>query len=937
MAEALLVSFRQNLPSELIDLLETQLADLENGSFASLLQSETSQILLGHKQNQTLDAVRLEDHKTWNDWIFHRLGLQLGVQSATETPAYRQHLMFLIGYAAFLPFIQSNVTGPPLPFTPSKLLFPPIIEQNAAQVANIRSSLIQGLSVDGIAAYGLTPNIELLCLADAIMTCPPILKNIPVARWAKLRISVIHQRLLSEISSTLQTEIYNDLELVQSTMSLDSADVRISFMLEKANIDTLHGYDKAARATLDESAQLRGFQFALTGALGKRTKFQQYDISQLVVLAKSAEEAADAAKLPIDITNDHPRGPQNLDLNDDTLLESISFSENPKSTTDVKDESSLPAALVALDPSNQPQLLPLDSIILLALASSITNTSPADGLTREETLPYATRVLEGGSSNWQIYTQALLVRSRIEGFKSRTIERGLLQLQALVDQVIAETSNSGTNASAASSDPKATSFLPKATETESASTPERLQYVFQLASPTRWELEGELAARWVQLGGLRSALEIYERLELWAEVALCLAATEQEGRARRMVRRQLFQASSSQANDADDDDMDKYEGAERLPPPADAPRLYCILGDIDQDPAMYEKAWYVSGQKYARAQRSLGRFYFSARNYVKAAEGYSKSLRINRLNHSSWFALGCALLELTQFPKAVEAFSRCVQLDEQDAEAWSNLAAALLRQEPEEQSSAHGHSTLDDEEESDQATETQDLERNKKDALRALKRAATLKHESFRIWENVLIVAASVSPPDYMSIVSAQKQLINLRGSTVGEKCIDEEIMRLMAQHIVSSGEPYDPSKPGFERLFVEMVDKQIVPLITASRALWQLVAKLAIWRNKPSSALEAEEKAWRAVSTQPGWETESESRWDEVVDATVELCESYESLGPREKSEGLGGGEGAVVAKDWKFKARSAIRGIMGRGKGSWEDSPGWTRLTDTMDGLKN
>ena len=63
----------------------------------------------------------------------------------------------------------------------------------------------------------------------------------------------------------------------------------------------------------------------------------------------------------------------------------------------------------------------------------------------------------------------------------------------------------------------------------SASAADRLRYVFQLASPARWDLEAELAARWIQLGGLRSALDIYERLEMWAEAALCWAATEKEG------------------------------------------------------------------------------------------------------------------------------------------------------------------------------------------------------------------------------------------------------------------------------------------------------------------------------------------------------------------------------------------------------------------------
>jgi tetratricopeptide (TPR) repeat protein len=57
-------------------------------------------------------------------------------------------------------------------------------------------------------------------------------------------------------------------------------------------------------------------------------------------------------------------------------------------------------------------------------------------------------------------------------------------------------------------------------------------------------------------------------------------------------------------------------------------------------------------------------------------------LQVKALDHGSWFALGCALLELDQFKRAVEAFTRAVQIDHDDAESWSNMAAALLQLPP---------------------------------------------------------------------------------------------------------------------------------------------------------------------------------------------------------------------------------------------------------------
>ncbi|KAI7488077.1 TPR-like protein [Hortaea werneckii] len=893
MADVLVSWLRHSLPKEIAEVAEPYISKLENGEYQALLETEEAAKLLRRSSDDVTKDADGNDSLDWSDFIFQRLGNLLSDRSQAEGQA----IYFCIGYAALLAFLQSNVTGPPLPFNSAALVLPSDVASDKHRTQGLRNKLLASLSVDGIAAYKLTPNVELLCLADAVVTHPAVLKGVEPARWAKLRTEVCRQRLLSEPSSTLQNLIYDDLDMVEEQLSkLEQSfkeQAQVEFLLERAEVDTHHGLDKIARQNLDEAKQRRRFEYALTGLLGKRTKFQEKDFSQLVVLAKSASNDETGSGATSNATPDPSKqeetGPAKLDLKDDTLLESISFSERPADSQAPEGEESLPPALKALDPANQPKLEALDSITLLNFASSITNTSPANGLTREETLPYATRVLDGGSSNWQVYTQALLVRSRIEGPK----------------------------------------------ESESASASERLRYIFQLASPYRWDLEAELAARWVQLGGLRSALEIYERLEMWAEAALCWAATEREDKAKNMIKKQLFHATIGKS-DIEADDDETWEGEERKPPPMDAPRLYCILGDIDQDVSMYEKAWTVSKERYARAQRSLGRLYITKGDMVKAAEAYSKSLRVNQLNQQSWFALGCALLELAQFEKAVAAFGRCVQIDDTDAEGWSNLAAALLRCEPDTDDGARpGAAPADDEDESVIThREKPDPQRHWQDALKALKRAAGLKHDSYRIWENLLIVAASLSPPDYNSALAAQKRMIDIRGKTDGEKCIDKQILDMLASHVITTSDRYDPTQPGLPRIFVKFMDESVIPLITGSAELWQLVSKLALWRNKPSSALDAEEKSWRAVTAQPGWETENEKLWNLVVDATVRLCEAYESFGPMERTEGLASGE--PVAKDWKFKARSALRGILGKAKGTWEGTDGWEMLQETMQGLK-
>jgi len=114
---------------------------------------------------------------------------------------------------------------------------------------------------------------------------------------------------------------------------------------------------------------------------------------------------------------------------------------------------------------------------------------------------------------------------------------------------------------------------------------------------------------------------------------------------------------------------------------------------------------------------------------------------------------------------------------------------------------------------------------------------------------------------------------------------------------------------------------------------LWDLVAVLAVWRGAPGQALEASEKGWRAVLAQPGWEMGEKEAWEKVVQATTDLVEAYESFGPRMRE---GSEVDAVVAKDWKFKARSAVRGVMGRGKDGWEGTEGWEKLVNVLEELK-
>ncbi|KAL6248096.1 hypothetical protein RBB50_005444 [Rhinocladiella similis] len=1050
-------------------------------SFLEILHDQLTRKLLG------FDAVHAE--KTpFTSGVTSRLKFLLNDDT--------NHISFMkIGYTVLEAFLQANVTGPPLDFNTEEVIFPESYRDET--LGSLREELFQDLAVDGSRPYPLTPHIELFWLAKVILSNPILAEAGFNGRRARARVNLWHQKLLPEESPTLRDEIYADTEILEqqlasrlASQAASSEEHFVQFLIERAVARTYYGDDALARNDLARAATIRHFQFALTGALGKRTKFQNQETSQLVVLAKSrdveppeetgARRTGDrgsvdqslsrSQSVQMDVSGDKAMTspssvppqqglpdspssttpatkPADVPLNDDTLLEKISFGPSqpisPETMTHTTTESSLPPSLSSLDPSSPSPLHPLDSIILLATASSITNTSPKDGLVREETLPYATRVLDGGSSNWQVYTQALLVRSRIEGYRARTTERGLLQLQALVDQIIAETTASAppeaTNGSSTTttttdevtSEPTTgvTTFFPKPSSSEAASVAERLQYVHQLSPPLRWELEAELAARWTHMGGLKTALEIYRRLQMHAEVALCLAATNRENEAIKLLKDLLFEKPESTVLE---------EGSQAMmlcsPAPADAPRLLCILGDITSHPDYYKLSWTVSENRYARAQRSLARFFIKKGDFPSAKEAYTLALGINRLDRASWFSFGCVQLELQDYSGAIESFTRCVQLEDDDAESWSNLGLALLKLPVEEQQQQQKNDTSSDDAAAKQTTregvaddEEDDAQGGRgnstatadkvgfdpyvhvREALRALRRAATLKRDDAKIWDNYLTVAAKIPPSagtPWAEIIQAMGRVVDLRGKKEGEGAIDLKILRVLTEFITQSF-PYPstnttagddaaindeiddsldpttgsaagetkggdedkktlpatdstassaaganesqnegegngddktrtslsqlPPLPHLPRSFLSLIDTHITPLATSSPTLYDLLSAVATWRGRPAQALLYAEKSWRtflaSVSPTEEFDDIPQRAWDAVVDKTVWVVRKYRDLGPRERER-----TGGQAEPKWQFKARSAVRKVLGRAK-RWEGSRGWVRLSEAVE----
>lgn len=562
----------------------------------------------------------------------------------------RELVQLILAVACLHAFVQANWTGPNLNFEPSDIIPIPLDQSPITEQAWTAKAIAE-LAYGGEPAYHLARLPILLRLAQIILGLPYVhTKYVP---WWRLRAAIVHEDLLDE-PSPLPSDVLESLEPLMGSTTSDP-DLIGRLLLERGLLEHIFSHDKAAAELFVRAARATGLQYELTGALGKRTKFQQTDLSQLVLLAESRKRDDSLAQSdPADTMNgfysaaDGATGreaklPETLALNDDTLLEQTEFT----STSAASGKS----ALSHLDPSSQPPLHPLDQCILLSLCLNVRNTSPSHGLTTEQMSPYVARVISH-PRNWTVHTMALLLRSRLEASRTRTVERSTLQLQALIDQM-----------------PTADSELS-----------ERLLYFHSIPMPSKWEMERELALRFLSLGVVKSALEIFERLEMWEEVVKCWKSMERNDKAIAIVH-DLLEGRKEEAGSVIAKGKDLSTSRRASMDTVREAKLWCLLGDLEPDKAVdhYERAWKLSKETSGRAMRSLGGYYFSRGEFGNAITCLQGAVGINPLMSRTWFVLGCAYVRLEDWEGGRDAFSRCVAIDDEDAESWNNLATMYLR------------------------------------------------------------------------------------------------------------------------------------------------------------------------------------------------------------------------------------------------------------------
>ncbi|CDJ36506.1 Tetratricopeptide repeat protein 27, related [Eimeria mitis] len=114
--------------------------------------------------------------------------------------------------------------------------------------------------------------------------------------------------------------------------------------------------------------------------------------------------------------------------------------------------------------------------------------------------------------DWAVFSSGLLLRCRAEFHRVKTVERAVLQLHALREQLD-------------DADPPACFRL--------------FGLLFHADLLTWWELQREVAVRMMRIGATITAAEKFTELQMWEEAADCLVAADRRADARALLEEQI--------------------------------------------------------------------------------------------------------------------------------------------------------------------------------------------------------------------------------------------------------------------------------------------------------------------------------------------------------------------------------------------------------------
>lgn len=651
-------------------------------------------------------------------------------------------------------------------------------------------------------------------------------------------------------------------------------------MLESGLCQHHFAFKDQGKKYFKEAQMICGLSTEISGAMGKRTKFQQDEHAQLFLRAISS--LSKATGMNNQLRESKPPVPPSVEISNEIniseggwqhgewevgrgLLREVQTGDSEGGVAAVRE-----VMLDSMDGGPQENILleggpkytdteldrgsalhALDQAVVLALCIDVGNSNPADGLTREEMEPYLNRLLEV-ARNWMIHSTGLLERSWLEFEKRRTMDRAMLQIQALLDQHTTKLTMMQSTY--------------KAAVEESAPVQDRIQYLHCIVYPSQYELKRDLAERYLSCNVVASALQYFRELHMWNEVVTCYQLMQKPHRAEMVVR-------------------------ERIQEEGKTPYMLTALADLTNDTALYEEAWELSDRRYARAKRTLAKISYDNGDMESSIKHATQALEVQPLKATAWYLKGLACIRLERYEDALHAFSRCIQQDQEIGEAWANCGSIHMHLKD----YAKAHSSMEQAYKHKRGSWRliENLMNTSlqlglwADCITYMEKLLDMRDKSERPWHKDELKKLSLFLTSINRAELKEKKRLEAEGATadqmnnisvvdVTKKDFMEDLRRIVEEGnlddviIVMDADMSYPSRR-LEALFFKLSGT-----LPSDPELWDLFAEFELSLGRINMVLQCRIKQYRTLLNEPRWEKEEKGVVNMVSAAKVLVAVHY-------------------------------------------------------------
>lgn len=519
----------------------------------------------------------------------------------------------------------------------------------------LKEEMLEYLTVNGETPYANTKLLILYVLCYELLVVEDgkeFFSEFEIFKLWKGRLLFLHNKMLREPVADIQINLFKTLnsfnlenvleneesfsnidEQLKEKLKINNNIIKGMLNLEKSYYNLKYYKYKSAEDLVEEAKNLFNLKINLTGKLGRKTKFQDFDTAVLVVESQSStldklnnlniteeEVSITPTSVPLDEQNPILETPK---ITDDTFLQS--------SYTD---------------------LSLFDQMYVTSMINSLKISLPDEDLLREVISTYTTKSLTK-SYDWLVYSKLLLQKSLAEDKRSKTIERALLQIQSLCDQY----------------------------NDRSPEPYQRLKYYFVIDYPFIWNMKKYYAEMFMNFGAVLTAFEIFKELSMHEECINCLYVAGKTDRALEFADNILkikedpgvycvlgeIQSKEEYFFKALEVSKYKYTRAYRC-----LGKFYFVKNNLQESIKYYEKALEIN-PLFPNIWFTLGCIYLRISQWENAIRSFSKCVSVDETNAEGWANLGLAFNQTNKIKEALKCLDEGLKRQRSNWKICENL------------------------------------------------------------------------------------------------------------------------------------------------------------------------------------------------------------------------------------------------------------------------